>query len=210
MGRPCSQCESTSEFPPGGASRGSCEAGVWPPCCRASPAPMEQLCSALSSRAPPLRAPCSSHSPSLQSPVERPQATQDAPCRLCSLCQAPSADASSGPSHLGLTAALSGPSSPPAPSGPPLPPEAFLVPATAAPHHWSPRNQLPWGHRPRGDAGPRGPRRDLLLLRTQGHLELTLRPRICLRWGLGAGPDTSKGWVVRRVSGQGKGHEPRN
>ena len=108
-----------------------------------------------------------------------------------------------------LTAALSGPLSPPAPSGPLLPPEAFLVPAAAAPSCWSPRNRLPWGHRPRGDMGPRGPRRDLLLLQTQGHLELTLRPRIHLRGGLGASPDTSRGRVVRRVSG-GKGREPRN
>lgn len=108
-----------------------------------------------------------------------------------------------------LTAALSGPLSPPAPSGPLLPPEAFLVPAAAAPSCWSPRNRLPWGHRPRGDMGPRGPRRDLLLLQTQGHLELTLRPRIHLRGGLGASPDTSRGRVVRRVSG-GKGREPWN
>lgn len=113
--------------------------------------------------------------------------------------------ASSAPLTWDLTAARSGPSSPPAPPGPPLPPEAFLVPAAAAPHCWSPRNQLPWGHRPRGDAGPGGTFSSFGCGDTWNSPFPWIRPR----GGLRAGPDTSRGQAVRRAL-RGKGCEPWN
>ena len=178
-----------------GVSRGS---RVWSQglaCCSASPA----SCPFLQVSSP--ECPC----PVPAEPCAGAPGSQGAPSRLCSLFQPPRAGASPAPLTWDLTAARSDPSSPPAPPGPPLPPEAFLAPAPAAPHRWSPRNRLPWGHRPRGNAGPGGTFSSF----RRGDTWNSSFPWIRPRGGLRAGPDTSRGQVVRRAL-RGKGREPRN
>lgn len=96
--------------------------------------------SALSSRAPPLRAPFLSHSPSLQSPVERPhRAIQEAPSGLCPMGQAPSTGAPSGSSHLGPDRPTERPPVPSSPIGPSTPPGGLPGPSHCRPKLLEPK-----------------------------------------------------------------------
>lgn len=159
-GRACSQCEPTSESLSGGVSRGSCEAGVWPPAVRHHPP------AALSSWAPPPHAPA----PSPQSAVQGPQAVRELPPGSAP-CASLRVQGVIGPSHLGPDRRTEWPLVPSSPAGPSTTPGGLPGPSRCCSTLLEPEEPAALGTQA---AWRRGPRRDLLLFRMRGHLEHTL------------------------------------
>lgn len=202
-------CESTAEFPSGGASRGSCEGRSGLPAVPRGTAPSRPrwsscvLCPFLPGSSPACP-------PSLATPFPagKPCGGPTGPFRrlleLCPIGQAPSTGA---PIRLlspwDLAAPLSGPLSPPAHQALPSP-GGPSSPSHCRPKLLGPRSWLPWGHRPTWNAGARGPQEDILLpsdAGTPGTHPSTQDP-------LGrrkTSPDTSRGEVMRTVCVCGEG-----
>lgn len=144
----------------GGVSRGSCEAGVWPPAVRHHPP------AALSSWAPPPHAPA----PSPQSTVRGPQAVRELPPGSAP-CASLRVQGVIGPSHLGPDRRTEWPLVPSSPAGPSTTPGGLPGPSRCCSTLLEPEEPAALGTQA---AWRRGPRRDLLLFRMRGHLELTL------------------------------------